>query len=147
MLSSLWLKGQALQLNCSGLGPCGSNLPSFLSAVQMSLVLQGAMQFIVLPAAQDTHLKASQCLSASSDTIFRVLSECQSKLRQVNVTFLPGLQLSMFLIFSLAALQAQPLSSIPFTLSCQFTGSALLAASCVPSCSAEPALSLRQELF
>lgn len=33
----------------------------------------------MLPTAQDTHFKASQCLSASSDTIFRVLSEWQSK--------------------------------------------------------------------
>lgn len=125
----------ALQLNCFGLGPCGFNLPSLLCAVQMSLVQQEAMQFIVLPAAQDTHFKASQCLSASSDTIFRVLSEHQSKTWVSECHSSPWSAASnvSYLLSSLAALQAQPLSSIPFTLSCQFTRSALLAAVLCPT--------------
>lgn len=107
---------------------------------------QEATQLTVLPAAQDTPKQGSVHLPA----LIQHSELCQSgtaKLRRVNVTLLPGLQLSVFLIFSLAALQTQPLSSVPFTLPCQFTRSALLAASCVPKCSAEPALSLRQELF
>lgn len=40
---------------------------------------QEAIQLTVLPTAQDTHFKASRCLSASSGAIFRVLSEWQSK--------------------------------------------------------------------
>lgn len=106
VLSSPWLKVQALQLNYFGLGPSGFHIPSFLCGIQMSLApwqeLEANRKRYSWPCCQQLRTHVSKQAGAYLPALMQYLEFYQSgraKLRWVNVTLLPGLQLSRFLIF------------------------------------------------